>query len=475
MKAGQIIGDRYKIIKVLGQGGTSVVYLAENIVLNNLWAIKALSKNSEWFSSDMKEITILKGLSHPMLPRIVDFLEDSDCCYIVMDYISGINLLEYIQMYGKVAEDKLLLWTRSILEVLGYLHDRNPPIVYRDMKPANLILDQNERICLVDFGTALLHRDEATEDTVYIGTQGYAAPEQYGLGRSDARTDLFNLGMTLIHLSTGIHPLKIEKLEKALKQSEISAKFIRFIMELIQTDPDKRPHDSVDALKKFERITTSGKVFLRESHKEFVGGQKSIIGISSILPNSGVTSMCLMIGSYLKKHGFHIALAELNSSHDFSRLYDVFEQTDSLKCKSDSCFEALGMTFFPEVSKLYEISRKKYDILILDIGFLKNDDVLRELDHSNIRLILCPAAIWKFPQIFEAQEKFKSVAQDDWIYAVCSPQKQEEQMLKKQYLINPVVTFPVPLNPFYVSREDEKQIGRALEHVFHFAGQKVTF
>ena len=91
MKSEQIIGDKYRVVKRLGRGGTSVVYLAENIALKNLWALKSLSKNSEWFTQEMREITILKELSHPMLPRVVDLLEDSDFYYIVMDYIPGMK------------------------------------------------------------------------------------------------------------------------------------------------------------------------------------------------------------------------------------------------------------------------------------------------------------------------------------------------------------------------------------------------
>lgn len=477
MKTDQIIGDKYRIIDVLGHGGTSVVYLAENIVINNFWAIKTLSKSSPWFSSEMQEITILKGLSHPMLPRVVDLLEDTTSCYIVMDYITGTNLLDHINLNGRVSEEKLLVWAKDLLEVLAYLHDKNPPIIYRDMKPANLMLDDDGRIRLVDFGTARLHRDEATEDTVYIGTQGYAAPEQYGSGRSDPRTDLFNLGMTMVHLATGIHPLSLGKIpaKTALKQSGVSARLIRFIMELIQVDPDKRPQDSGDAINKLEEITNGKRVFTKKSRKVFEGGLKSVIAISSVIPNSGVTSFCLMLGSFLKKQGFRTALMELNPSGDFTRLREALDQLGSLKCKSESHFEAEGLTFYPEVFESSQISRKGMDIIILDLGQLKNERELRELNHADIRVILCPSAIWKFPRILEFQECFIPHNHEEWIYAVLSSQRQEEQILKKQYQLDPVVTFPVPLNPFSCSKEDERRIGSTLEHIFHLSGQKVSF
>ena len=99
MKHGEIIGDRYRIKELLGQGGTSAVYLAENLILRNLWAIKALSRSSPWYEYELQEIGLLKSLSHPMLPRIVDLIEDDTSCYIVMDYISGMNLLNYMDSH----------------------------------------------------------------------------------------------------------------------------------------------------------------------------------------------------------------------------------------------------------------------------------------------------------------------------------------------------------------------------------------
>lgn len=478
MKNRELIGDKYRVLEVLGQGGTSVVYLAENLVLGNLWAIKALSKNSPWFNYEMQEISMLKLLSHPMLPRIADLIEDQDSCYIVMDYISGTNLLDYVQKKGRIDEKTLLSWSRDLLEVLSYLHGRNPPVIYRDLKPSNLIMDDTGRIKLVDFGTAQLHEDGKFEDTVYIGTQGYAAPEQFGLGRSDARTDIYNLGMTLVHLATGIHPLKLDTahVQSALKQAGISARFLHFLLRLIQTDPSRRPQCCSDALKELERITLPKSLFAgRNSTKGFQGGFKSVIAISSVLPGSGVTSFCLMLGSFFSRQGLQTALAELNTSRDFERLRIMLEQAGELKKKSEASFETEYMTFYDAITDSSQIPRKNHDVIILDLGALSSERGVQELNHADIRLILCPNVPWKYPHLLEFQERYRYLTKDAWIYAVCTPHKYEEQYIKKQYKLDPLLSFSYPLNPFSFSTDDEKRIGRTVKQIYYLAGQKVTF
>ena len=128
-----------------------------------------------------------------------------------MDYIEGTNVSDLLNNTGIIPQNTLVNWTLALLDVLDYLHKRNPPVIYRDLKPGNLIVDDSGRLRLVDFGSARFHNQEADDDTVYIGTRGYAAPEQYGAGQSDHRTDLYNLGMTLFHLATGTHPISIPR------------------------------------------------------------------------------------------------------------------------------------------------------------------------------------------------------------------------------------------------------------------------
>ena len=198
-----------------------------------------------------------------MLPRIADLTEDSDNYYIVMDYF-GLKFTENNRVPGRISERTLLKWTKDILNVLRYLHSRTPPVIY-DLKPANLIVDDSDQLRLVDFGTARYYSDEISEDTVYIGTQGYAAPEQYGIGQTDQRTDLYSLGMTIIHLATGIHPVKLgsDSIRDSLRKAGITQNFIRFVLKLTQTDPLKRFQTCEKAIEELDRIMNPERQFLK--------------------------------------------------------------------------------------------------------------------------------------------------------------------------------------------------------------------
>lgn len=210
---GSIIENKYEILKLVGQGGMSKVYLAMDQNLNKQWAVKEIEKKTGDKNNDivaqsaMAEANMIKKLDHPALPRIVDIVEKETVIYVIMDYIEGEPLNEVLQKYGAQPQDTVIEWAKQLCRVLDYLHTCTPPIIYRDMKPANIILQPNGNIKLIDFGIAREYKKENLADTVSLGTRGYAAPEQFGgKGQTDARTDIYCLGVTLYHLLTGQNP-----------------------------------------------------------------------------------------------------------------------------------------------------------------------------------------------------------------------------------------------------------------------------
>jgi len=216
IKPQTIVHGRYQVLGLVARGGMGAVYQAADTHLQGkVWALKEMSKKG--LSSDERQTAIeqfqqealmLATLHHRNLPQVVDVFEEGGKHYLVMEYIEGQTLEEILQAAGgPLPEPRVMGWAEQLCDVLGYLHAQKPPIIYRDLKPAN-VMEENQTgtVKLIDFGIARFHKKGKTRDTVAIGTPGYAPPEQYGKGQSDARSDVYALGVLLHQLLTGYDP-----------------------------------------------------------------------------------------------------------------------------------------------------------------------------------------------------------------------------------------------------------------------------
>lgn len=208
---GSIIDEKFEILTEIGRGGMSVVYLARDTHLNKQWAVKEIRKRGSGKNDEvvvnslLAEANMMKRLDHPALPRIVDIIDNGITIYVVMDYIEGESLDKILAEYGAQPEEAVIGWAKQLCDALSYLHGQKPPIIYRDMKPANIMLKPEGNIKIIDFGIAREYKEQSLADTTVLGTKGYAPPEQYS-GQTDARSDIYALGMTMHHLLTGIDP-----------------------------------------------------------------------------------------------------------------------------------------------------------------------------------------------------------------------------------------------------------------------------
>ncbi len=208
---GTVIDGKYEILKEIGRGGMSIVYLAMDKHLNKQWAVKEIRKKGNGKNDEivvnslLAEANMMKKLDHPSLPRIVDIIDNGVTIYVVMDYIEGESLDKILNEYGAQPEEMVIGWAKQLCDALSYLHSQKPPIIYRDMKPANIMLKPEGNIKIIDFGIAREYKEQNLADTTVLGTKGYAPPEQYS-GQTDARSDIFALGMTMHHLLTGVDP-----------------------------------------------------------------------------------------------------------------------------------------------------------------------------------------------------------------------------------------------------------------------------
>ncbi|HNP73957.1 MAG TPA: serine/threonine-protein kinase, partial [Kouleothrix sp.] len=227
--------NRYRRSRLLGSGGFGAVYLAEDTRLGRAVAIKEMDANrlgadERAVAEQMfeREARMLAALDHPGLTKIWDFFQVDRRAFLVMEYVPGQTLRELVGKYGPLDPAFVIECGVQLCNVLRYLHARRPQVIFRDLKPANvMVVPEDEptshgngaparpplagqsRFVLIDFGIARLFKPEQSGDTHIIGTPGYAPPEQYGRGQTDPRSDIYSLGATLHHLLSGQVPSSV--------------------------------------------------------------------------------------------------------------------------------------------------------------------------------------------------------------------------------------------------------------------------
>ncbi|HLZ56361.1 MAG TPA: bifunctional serine/threonine protein kinase/MFS transporter [Ktedonosporobacter sp.] len=206
-----LLHKRYVIQRIIGQGGMGAVYMAKDIKRHGtICAVKEMSlsmippnEQTQAIENFKIEAKILWGLNHPNLPAFTGFFSENQRYFMVMEYIDGSTLEDLLDRnQAPFTERRVLGWARQLCDVLEYLHSQNPPIIFRDMKPGNVMLTRTGHIKLIDFGIARFFRPTGYHDTQLLGTPGFAPPEQYGKSQTDERSDIYSLAMTLFQLLT---------------------------------------------------------------------------------------------------------------------------------------------------------------------------------------------------------------------------------------------------------------------------------
>ena len=268
LKAGEVLRSRYKIRRIIGQGGMGCIYLADDLRLEGRECALKEVEHDRTLPPDIarqardqffREATVLARLDHPNLPKVSDYFSISARDYLVMDYVPGKDLrtlmLEARQLGSFLAENEVMAWAKQLADALSYLHSQKPPILHRDIKPSNLKLTPSGLLKLVDFGLVkILASDEMTITVLQgRGTALYTPLEQYGgdAGHTDARSDIYAFGATLYHLLTNQPP--VDARERFLHpenlipprqvNSDLSSRIERAILWAMNLHPDERPQD----------------------------------------------------------------------------------------------------------------------------------------------------------------------------------------------------------------------------------------
>jgi serine/threonine-protein kinase len=273
LKTGETLRGRYRVRKIIGQGGMGCIYLADDLRLEGRQcALKEVEHDrtlpakmvQEARDQFLREATVLARLDHPNLPKVSDFFSNGPRDYLVMDYIPGKDLrtlmTEAMAKKSFLPELDVLNWANQLADALSYLHEQNPPILHRDIKPSNMKLTPSGVIKLVDFGLVKLLAPGEVTITVLQGqgTALYTPLEQYGgdIGHTDVRSDIFSFGATLYHLLTNHAPTDARERflnpdalpEPRLLNPNISLRTQKAILWAMELHPDNRP-ESVEAFR----------------------------------------------------------------------------------------------------------------------------------------------------------------------------------------------------------------------------------
>lgn len=290
---GTVIDGKYEVLREIGRGGMSVVYLAMDTHLNKQWAVKEIRKKGSGKNDEvvvnslLAEANMMKRLDHPSLPRIVDIIDNGVTIYVVMDYIEGESLDKILNEYGAQSEEMVIGWAKQLCDALGYLHSQKPPIIYRDMKPANVMLKPEGNIKIIDFGIAREYKEQNLADTTVLGTKGYAPPEQYS-GQTDARSDIFALGMTMHHLLTGVDPRSGEAYAPVRQWNPELSEGIEIIIDrCVEPAAENRYQSCSDLLYDLEHPELITKGFKKKQKRKLISFIIAL-GLSALMAISGL-------------------------------------------------------------------------------------------------------------------------------------------------------------------------------------------
>lgn len=392
--------QKYRIIKLLGSGGTARVYLAEHIKLNSYRAIKFISKNHPLYDLQHKEAFILKNLKHFCIPIIYDIEEDEYGSYIIEQYLEGMTLCDYVKEKGSLDEETIIHFTLQLCDLIHYLHSNKRSVLYLDLKPENIIITGSE-LKLIDFGSAVF-LDEMKEGQDYHGTAGYAAPELYGRNLIDERCDVYSIGMLLYYMAAG-YPVKENEtnIENIDYISSCSRKLKNIINRCLKFNSSQRyasisdlSRDLSTALRKYQIHRASN----RTVRFAIAGSQQRI----------GVTHFSFRICRFFKFAKINCLYLEKN----LSRCIWSIKKRCEIPPEN---YEICSMNGIPMLERGEEefAELSDYKVLVEDYGTLTKDNLIEFLQ-ADVKLLLLGTKDWELTSTEEVLGLVKE--QKDIIY-----------------------------------------------------------
>lgn len=478
LEHGSLLGGRYRIESVLGTGGMSQVYKAEDMKLpGKTWAIKESVATVPYESSMETEAALLTSLRHPRLPLIVDFFvpDEEGYTYLVMEYIEGQTLSDYHkQCRGKIPLEHMTDFVLQLLDVLSYLHGLNPAVIYRDLKPSNIMITPDYEVRLIDFGIARSFKAQHTEDTVKLGTAGFAAPEQYGTGQTDARSDLYGLGALLLYLMTGgTYTEWIQGVESSIR-SDVPRTYIPVVRRLLRQNPEER-FQSADEVRK-ELLRRPGITESNESTTLTINGGTRVIALTGASSGVGVTHTAIAISHYLERQQFKVAVIEMSPrSQSFARIQQVAQAGKPLSAGRQ--FAVDGVHYWKQSGRadILSLLGGSYQFIVMDLGSGQDQNRLEEFLRADLPIVVGSGAEWKQAEINAFVRSHHRYPRDKWIYCLPLAATDAVQRVRRTLNTSSVYGLPLHIDPFDRDPQTDKVLAHILNHLIGQQPKKRSF
>lgn len=261
VEEGEVLAQRYEVKRRLGRGGNSHVYFVYDKIMGRNRVLKEIRKTEDDPAHVMvwTEAELVGRLKYPYFPEVLEVLETEDADCIVMEYLEGETLGSRLRRMGPMSWQEVARWGKDLCLMLNYLHQSDPPMVYRDMKPDNIMVQPEGNLRLIDFGAVIETGGQGSMPQLLMGTRGYAAPEQFVCGSPvDARTDIYALGVTLYQLLTGREPCEFSGRDYPMlfRKHPIPRKMKKIIRKCTEEEPEKRYQSCEELLGDLEGMLT---------------------------------------------------------------------------------------------------------------------------------------------------------------------------------------------------------------------------
>lgn len=477
LAAGEVIAQRYEVKRIIGAGGMSRVYLVSDLKLpGKVWAMKEVAASPHIHRSIEEEAALLIALDHPRLPTIIDIYAHAETghLYLVMDYVEGDHLDRYAAKHGQPLPLQMLIgFGLQICEGLHYLHSRQPPIIHRDLKPANLLVNSDGEIRFIDFGIARWYKENQAEDTVLIGSVGFAAPEQYGGKQSDCRTDLYSLGAVLLFLGTGtIHTAWSEEAALLLRRHGYEP-LLPVLYRLLRSDPRNRYASAAEVSSELS-VLAAGLMIDRNQLPEGMENSVSrtarcqVIAVMGVSPGVGTTHTAILLAHTLAGYARKVAIVELEpKSAAFRRLESiVLGKTKAGKASSPPCFQINSVDYIrqPARSEWIELLAAGYDFVVCDIGSANRKEWLEEFARADLPVIVASGAEWREEEAMVLGSRIGEAVRRKWVCLVPLGNAAAVRRLRKHLATERVYMIAAESDPFDPGQETVTAIKKACAH-----------